>query len=65
MHEVTILIHTMLVVAYIPLVPLRKTNILVECPNKPPPQDHHGGRHFLHQVGAITNLNLLQEIARL
>jgi hypothetical protein len=65
MHEVTILIHTMLVVAYIPLVPLRKTSILAECPYKLPPQDHHGGRHFLHPVGAVANLNLLQEIARL
>jgi hypothetical protein len=46
MHEVIILIRTMLVVAYMPSFPLRKIDIQEECPYKPPPRGHHGGKHF-------------------
>ena len=65
MHKVIVLIHTMLVVAYMPPWPLIKASILKGCPYKPPPLDHNGGMHFSRQVGAMTNLNLLQEIAKL
>jgi len=35
--------------------------VQVEYPCTPPPQDLHGGKHFLHQIGAVASLSLQQE----
>ena len=65
MLKVIVSIHIELTAAYMSFLSPNMLCTLVEYPYKAPLQDFHVGRHSLHQIGVIANLNLLQEITKL